>query len=239
MGHGGVSAAGASSSSSKLIHSAGHRNVTWPPGGAGGTGTAWQEQGGTGPPYRRASRGCCASPWGPAPSSSPAWSPSPRPGGRGRSRTAAPCCRSSTSWRCSTRLCAQPALTGWLRGTASPPPPGHSSSLPVPPPHARTVGLAALHALDAEQQVLVPQVLQVGQDGVQLHGERAGLGGAAGQGARLGSVLGDGDSPLCSSGFIPGHGEVRGMGTRRQEDARGPCRVRGVPRAAAWPTSPS
>lgn len=175
MGHGGVSAAGASSSSSKLIHSAGAQKCHLAPGGAGGTGTAWQEQGGTGLPYHRASRGCCASPWGPAPSSSPAWSPSPRPGGRGRSRTAAPCCRSSTSWRCSTRLCAQPALTGWLRGTASPPPPGHSSSLPVPPPHARTVGLAALHALDAEQQVLVPQVLQVRQDGVQLHGERGEL----------------------------------------------------------------
>lgn len=50
-----------------------------------------------------------------------------------------------------------------------------------PPGHhpARTVGLAALHPLDAEEQVLVPQVLQVRQDGVQLHMERGVLGGAA------------------------------------------------------------
>lgn len=32
-----------------------------------------------------------------------------------------------------------------------------------------TIRLAALRALDAEEQVLVTQVLQVGQDGVQLH----------------------------------------------------------------------
>lgn len=99
LGHSGESSAGASSSSSsKLIHSAEHRSVTSPHVGA------WQQWGGTVAPYHRASRGCCACPWGRGPSSSPAWSPSPHHGGRGRSQTAGPCCRSSTASRCSTRL---------------------------------------------------------------------------------------------------------------------------------------
>lgn len=73
---------------------------------------------------------------------------------------------------------------------APPSPPQH----PPRRPPARTVGLAALHTLDAEEEVLVPQVLQVRQDGVQLQAERGVLrGAAAGLGwHRGGSVLGGG-----------------------------------------------
>jgi len=62
---------------------------------------------GGGPWYRRAPRGCCACPGAPGPSSGRAWSPSPRRGGTGRSRTAGPCCPSWISSRRSTRLRAQ------------------------------------------------------------------------------------------------------------------------------------
>lgn len=91
-----------------------------------------------------------------------------------------------------------------------------------PPRHhpTRTIGLAALHALDAEEEVLVPQVLQVRQDGVQLHAERGVLGGGCrGVGwDRGGSVL---EGTMTAPGTPGGSGY--GASGRHGEEEGGGC----------------